>query len=157
MVVKLTIYDFYEGDSNIFDSKVFDVQDFEELDRGIRSYYSEQIRDGSISFKTEDGYTELFDTSSGASIDSYLFAYKSVADADANINGLRLAQSVIFDPEAGDYSVRISPYDLNLFELEDEEIEYWGIREFVDDTPDSLDSLSDSKELVEELTKVYFK
>lgn len=154
MVIKLTTQDF--EDAYILETVIFDVSSMEQLDLAIKKYWDERIREDRFSITSEDGFTELVDAITQRPIDTNLFAFKSVSDAENEVNGLLLAARIYYDPGVSEYQVNMTADNDGLYDLPDEVVSYWGLNEFVRNTSEeSLQSLS-GKALVEQLLRIYY-
>lgn len=142
MFMKMTTYDSEYGDAIVFDEYVFSAQSYEEFIGSVLARFDELIKGRTLLIDRESGFTNVVETRSGSTAESYIVTYPSEQDLMDEFNGISLANSIFYDPDAKTISCGLDAYSYwdRLCDEDDEVIEAWGLTEILNNRTPQLDS-----------------
>ena len=82
IIIKYVTYDYENGDSEVFDSKLLIVSSYEDLSDQIKSYYASCLDSEFFTMVSENDSKYIHHADTNQPIESYLLAYKNLSEAE---------------------------------------------------------------------------
>mgnify|MGYP001246008887 CR=1 FL=1 len=144
IIIKYVTYDYENGDSEVFDSKLLIVSSYEDLSDQIKSYYASCLDSEFFTMVSENDSKYIHHADTNQPIESYLLAYKNLSEAENddefNSNGVPFAFNHVFMPPetlnlGGDWNTLKEKLE---FDTDEQILKKWGLDKIVLNTPQEL-------------------
>lgn len=147
MFVKMITYDSEYGDAIVFDEYSFSAQTHEGLMTNVLDRFEALIKNRTLTIDRESGFTNVVETQSGKTAESYVVAYPSEQNLEKGLNGLTVADCVFYNVDKKEISCGFEAYSFwDRFSDEDEDvINAWGLADILENQPPQLDGAKSSQ------------
>ena len=141
MFLKMVTYDSFKGDGLRFDEYVSSAKSFEELIEIIKSRFLDLIDNRDLIINREGDFTNIIETHSRRTVESFVMVYPSNTDLENGKNGITLLDQIFYDPDSQDISngINATSFWEMLCDEDDEILVAWGLTDIRENQPPQLD------------------
>ena len=141
MFLKMITYDSEYVDAIVFDDHQFSAKTYEEFLVSVLSHFDLLLNNRTLIIDRESGFVNVVATRSGATAESYVLAYPSEKDLAEGINGLTVADCIIYDPDKKEISCGFDAYSFweRFCDVDEDVINTWGLADVLENQPAQLD------------------